>query len=367
MITTFLFVLTIFYVISFIVLSFGIRRPPAQPLSNDTPKISVLVAARNEEASIEKCIISLLKNDYPDHLTEIVLINDSSADGTGEIMRRYAGQSENIIYVHIETESKTLRGKANALAEGIKRASGDVYLFTDADCEVPPRWIRKHVSYFTPDTGIVGSFTRLRSWSWFTGMQALDWFFLYSVAAALTGYNKPVTAVGNNLCVRKEAYDATGGYENLPFSVTEDYILVNAIKKTGKWRIRFPMDPETLVVSNPCPDLPSLHRQKHRWASGGGDMEPAPFLFFTPIFLLYVLMVLFPVTGIIPAGTAFLVKVCIDCMVLYKPLSVFNATGLYKYIFHFEVLHFVYVLMLPFQIIFSKKVIWKDRSYEKIR
>lgn len=365
MIESFLLVLTIFYAVIFIALSFGVRRPPARPLSKDTPKVTVLVAARNEEASIEACITSLLSNDYPEHLTEIVLINDSSTDKTGEIMRRYAEEFSNIVYVSIEMESLTQRGKAHALAEGIKKSSGKIYLFTDADCRVSPHWIRKQVSYFDRDAGIVGGFTRLRSWNWFTGMQALDWFFLYTVAAAVTGFNKPLTAVGNNLCVRKEAYDDTGGYENLPFSVTEDYILVNAVKKTGKWKIRFPLDPQTLIQSDPCPDSKALYRQKHRWASGGGDMEPLAFLFFTPIFLLYVLIVLFPLPGIIASLTALLLKTGVDCIFLFKPLKTFKATGLYRYILHFEILNIAYVLLLPFQILFGTQVIWKDRRYER--
>ena len=364
MIEILLFVLTVLYTVQFTALLFGVRHPPKTPLSNDTPGVSVLVAARNEEASIGDCIQSLLDNDYPAHLTEIILINDSSTDKTGDVMSRYAREHKNIIYVSVEVESPGLRGKANALAKGIKKATGAIYLFTDADCTVPSGWIRKQVSYFDAGTGIVGGFTRLRSRNWFTGMQSLDWFFLYTVAAALTGLQKPVTAVGNNLCVRKEAYDDTGGYEKLPFSVTEDYILVNAIKKTGKWKIRFPMDPGTLIQSNPCPDMKSLYRQKHRWASGGGDMEPAAFIFFAPIFVLYALIVLFPITGFLPALTAFLVKTGVDCIVLYQPLKKFKAAGLYRYIFHFEILHIIYVLLLPFQILLSQKVIWKDRRYD---
>lgn len=365
MIETFLYILTILYAVQFIGLLFGIRRPSDRPLSNDTPNVSVIVAARNEEASIDACITSLLANDYPQQLTEIVLINDSSTDKTGDIMHRYAQKYTNIVYVPIEMESPTHRGKAHALAEGIKKSSGKIFLFTDADCRIPPQWIRRQVSYFNDDTGIVGGFTRLRSWNWFTGMQALDWFFLYTVAAAVTGLNKPVTAVGNNLCIRKEAYHETGGYEKLPFSVTEDYILVHAVKKTGKWKIRFPMDPETLIESNPCPDSKALYRQKHRWASGGGDMEPVGFLFFIPVFLLHALIVLFPLTGIIPALTAFLFKTGVDCVLIFKTLKTFKAIGLYRYIFHFELLYIAYVLLLPFQILFSKKVIWKDRRYER--
>jgi len=364
MLTTFLFTLVLLYAVQFIVLVFGIRKSPYYPKSKAMPKVSVLVAARNEEATIENCISSLLKNDYPADLTEIILINDSSIDKTGEIMCRFAQAHSNIVYVSIEMESLHLRGKTNALTEGIKKSSGDIYLFTDADCRVPPQWIRSQVSYFDEQIGIVGGFTRLRSWNWFTGMQALDWFFLYTVAAAITGYNKPVTAVGNNLCVRKEAYDNTGGYENLPFSVTEDYILVNAVKKTGKWKIRFPMDNDTLIQSEPCPNSKALYRQKHRWACGGGDVEPAAFLFFTPVFLLHALIVLFPLTGIIPAITAFLLKTGIDGILLSQPLKSFKSLGLYRYILHFEILYISYVLLLPFQIIFSKKVTWKERTYE---
>jgi cellulose synthase/poly-beta-1,6-N-acetylglucosamine synthase-like glycosyltransferase len=363
MMETLLIALTIVYAVQFITLTFGIRRAPSEPYSEETPRVSVIVAARNEEETIESCIISLIHNDYPDHLKEIVLINDSSTDGTADIMNRYAQNYDNIIYVYAETGS--LRGKANALAEGIKKSTGQIYLFTDADCVVPTRWIRKQVSYFSQDTGVVGGFTRLRAGTWFAGMQALDWFFLYTVAAAFTGFNRPVTAVGNNLCVRKEAYNDTGGYEKLPFSVTEDYILVHAIKKTGGWTVRFPLDPETLVVSKPCHDIKSLYRQKHRWATGGGDVEPAAFFFFAPVFLFYTLIVLFPLAGIVPAFTALMIKTGVDCILLYKPLKTLKALDLYKFIFHFELLHIAYVLLLPFQILFGKKVIWKERSYEK--
>ncbi len=365
MIETILFILTGIYCLQLSVLLFGIRRTRVHPLSKDTPKVSVIVAGRNEESSIESCIQSLLESDYPEDLREIILVNDSSTDNTGEIMQRYAENHHNVLYVVVEMESLHMRGKANALAEGIKRSSGEIYLFTDADCRVPPQWIRKQVSYFDDQTGIVGGFTKLRSRNWFTGMQALDWFFLYSIAAAVTGLQKPVTAVGNNLCVRKEAYDDTGGYEKLPFSVTEDYILVHAVKQTGKWKIRFPLDPETLVESNPCPDPHALFRQKHRWATGSSDMKPVDFLIFIPVFLLHALIIFFPITGFIPALAAFSVKTGMDSLFVFKTLSTFKSKGLYRYIFLFEILYIIYVLLLPFQVLFRKKVIWKDRQYEK--
>lgn len=365
MVGTLLLLVATLYAVQFLILHFGTQRPTRRPLHNSTPKVSVIVAARNEERNIDRCITSILNSSYPPHLTEIILINDGSSDRTGDIICRYAQEHRNIIYVPVETESTTTRGKANALAQGIKRATGEILLFTDADCEVGREWIRKHVSYFEPDTGLVGGFTQLRFWNWFTGMQALDWFFLYTVAAALVGLRRPVTAVGNNLCVRRVAYEETGGFDRLPFSVTEDYILVNAIRKSGKWKIRFPMDPDTLVISNPCPDMKSLFRQKHRWAAGAGDVELPGFIVFAPVFVLSVLIILFPVTGVTPVLTAFGLKTAVDSLFLSRALYTFKQTRLYRYILFFEILFILYVLLVPIQILFSRKVIWKERSYER--
>jgi cellulose synthase/poly-beta-1,6-N-acetylglucosamine synthase-like glycosyltransferase len=363
------------YVFQFTLLQFGLRRIRPLPQSAETaavnippadlPTVSVVVAARNEERTIGRCIESILRNDYPAHLTEIVLVNDSSTDGTGGIMDAIAGRHDNITSLSVETESPRIRGKANALAQGIRRSTGSILLFTDADCEVPKTWIRKQVSYFEPSVGLVGGFTRLHVANWFSGMQAVDWFFLYSVAAAAAGVNRPLTAVGNNLCIRREAYDDTGGYENLPFSVTEDYILVDAVKKTGMWDIRFPMDPETLVASNACPTFKSLYRQKHRWATGGGDMQPGVFVLFAPVYIFYLLIVLFPVTGILPALAALAVKTASDAFFLYPALKAFNCTHLYRYLMQFELHNIAYVVLLPYQILSKSTVVWKDRVYEK--
>ena len=67
-----------------------------------------------------------------------------------------------------------MRGKANALAQGIRQSSGEILMFTDADCIVPPRWVRKTVQYFTDEVGIVGGFTLLKANRTFEGIQSLD-------------------------------------------------------------------------------------------------------------------------------------------------------------------------------------------------
>jgi cellulose synthase/poly-beta-1,6-N-acetylglucosamine synthase-like glycosyltransferase len=360
-----LIICAVVYFILMVALTIGVRSGKKLHPVYSLPSVSVIVAARNEEQSICTCIDSLLRCDYPPDKYELILVNDSSADGTGHIMRGYAKKRQTVHYIETNLRSALTGGKANALAEGIAASSGELLLFTDADCEVPPSWIRKQASYFDDKTGLVGGFTRLLSSNWFGGMQALDWFFLYTVGAGAVGLGKPMTAVGNNLCVRKKAYDEVGGFENLPFSVTEDYILFNAIKETRRWNIRFPLDPETLVASKPCDSVKNLYRQKHRWATGAGDLKPEAFVYFTPLYILHVLLPLFFIFGISidTAAIAAVIKFAADAIILSRPLSIFGSYSLYRYFLHFQILLFTYVILLPFQIVLKGKVIWKDRSY----
>src|SRR5262249_4885825 len=128
------------------------------------------------------------------------------------------------------------------------------------------------VGYFREPIGVVGGFTILESRNHFAGMQALDWVYLFGLASAAAGWKEPLTAIGNNLSVRRSAYDATGGFEKIPFSVTEDYALVQAIVTRTKYEVAFPVRPRMAVQSQPCGDTEQLFRQKQRWGVGGLDM-----------------------------------------------------------------------------------------------
>ncbi len=104
------------------------------PVARDNwPKVSVLVAARNEEKNIGRCIKYLLEQDYPDF--EVIAIDDRSEDKTGEIMDNLAKDNPDRLKVlHIENVADGWLGKPNAMQQGVKLASGEYLLFTDADC-----------------------------------------------------------------------------------------------------------------------------------------------------------------------------------------------------------------------------------------
>ena len=113
------------------------------------PRLSVIVAARNEEDCIETCIRSLFRQDYPDF--EVVAVNDRSTDDTAAILDRLALEfAGRLRVVHIWALPKGWFGKPHALGLGLQRATGSLVCFTDADCEFQsPATLRTTVAELT--------------------------------------------------------------------------------------------------------------------------------------------------------------------------------------------------------------------------
>lgn len=331
-----------------------------------SPTVSVIIAARNEQQNIRSCLESIVRVSYPKECLEIVVVNDRSSDGTEQIVREYVAKFPFVRLINAEPDaSGKLLGKANAVAQGIEQSEGEIILFTDADCIVPERWIEETVKYFdTPSVGIVAGFTKLRAGNVFESLQALDWFVLFSIAAATTRLRFPVTAVGNNLAVRRSAYEAVGGYAGIPFSVTEDYALFHAITRDGKYVAKFPIDPGMLVTSQPCATVTELYHQKKRWFAGGADMEWKNLALFGVGYVFKALLVASLFAGAFTAfAVAFTLKTAVDYVLVRPTLNAFGMQQLVWYFLPFELYYTLYVLMFPPLVVFRPNVRWKERDF----
>jgi len=339
---------------------------PTDPSYN--PPVSVIVAARNEEKNLPPLLNSLAALDYPAHLLEIIIIDDRSTDGTRALIEKFKEAHPQAHLVASTPGTGKLVGKANALDQGIGASHGEILLFTDADCEVPKGWVRETVKYYADDlVGIVAGFTHLRGTRWFEKMQTLDWFSLFSVAAATAKMGFPVTAVGNNLSVRRKAYDTVGGYAGIPFSVTEDYALVHAIATSTGYSVRFPMDPGQLVVTAPCADWRELYNQKKRWFTGGRDMDLKSLTIYSIPYIFNVL-ILFSLLGGVDLGTwslAFGAKLVVDFFLTLAPLNVFRMRNLIPAFPFYVLYYYVYVLIYPPLVLFSREIRWKGQAFTR--
>jgi cellulose synthase/poly-beta-1,6-N-acetylglucosamine synthase-like glycosyltransferase len=285
------------------------------------PRAAVVIAARNEEGPLPRCLDALLRQDYPADRLLIVVVDDHSTDGTAAVLQRYtrdvrvavpqalAGDGGHatevsgtfsgdglpsavlgprIISIHAP-DAGTLRGKAAALHAGIQEAAGfdaEVVAFTDADCAPPPGWCRAMASRLGESgVGLVCGRTEVGARKhgpapMREAAEALDWTFLLTAAAVLTEYVRPATGMGNNMAIRRAVYEQIGGYHGVRFSVTEDHALFHAVVTRTSWRARFPLEPAMAVQTLPLRGVGEMYGQRRRWARGGLLAGPMLFVLY---------------------------------------------------------------------------------------
>lgn len=365
-----IFIIGIFvlYSIEHLIISLGLLKsfkPAAIRFNapNDFPSVSLIVSAKNEEKNIGSCIESLLKLNYPEKKLEIIIINDCSDDTTGDIIRSYSEKFSNIKYFEPEGKIAHLRGKANALAQAIKKSSGEIIFTTDADCIVKPSWIKELIQYYDSKTGVVCGFSIPKTKFLFWGIQSFDWLYLLSLSSGSAGLNDQLSCVGNNMSFRRSAYEDVGGYENIKFSVTEDFMLLQTIKRKTNWKTKFPVNLNTLNFTLPCLTFKELYRQKKRWGRGGLDINWFGWCFGVIGWLMSVSILL----GWIFVGLKFyivllLLKFLIDFFLTFPVIFRFKIYYLFLYLIPFEIYFTFYAFSLPFAIILDPVTIWKNQK-----
>ncbi|MFQ5675857.1 MAG: glycosyltransferase [bacterium] len=338
------------------------------PKGATCPKISILVALRDEEDTLEDCVESLLRLDYPTDSIEVVLVNDRSSDRTPALIEKLKATSSRIKTLHIDKGIPGLSGKANAIAQGMDHCSGELILVTDGDCRVPLTWAKTHAAYFQSDVGLVGGFTLLDEKNdqtqLFGKVQSLDWAYLLSVGTGFMGFGLPLSVLGNNFSFRREAYEEVGGYRNMGFTIIEDFALMKTLLKKTSWKVLYPIDVDMLVYSRPMASFHKFYEQRKRWSAGGKEVSlygkflmlisvathllvPAAFLSGNPAYALMALALIF----------------LADFRLLMRTTGLVKRHDLLKYFFHWEVFYFAYTIAFTPVLLFPTTVKWKAISY----
>ena len=186
-------------------------------------KISIVVPARNEENYIAKCLESLKDQTYTGEY-EILLINNGSTDKTAEIARSFG------IRVIDAFEKKSV---FYARQVGAEAADGDIIVQADGDTLYPRRWLEKIAKKFENNPKAVafsGRFLYREKFAWaFVELNVRNW--LNNISAALFG--RPFLVCGATFAFRKSAFNAVGGYKDIPYSA-DQHGITTKLRKEGK-------------------------------------------------------------------------------------------------------------------------------------
>jgi chlorobactene glucosyltransferase len=177
------------------------------------PLVSIILPARNEGAHIERCIRSLLAQDYPRF--ELIAVDDRSEDDTGLILDRLAAADHRLRAIHGAPLPAGWMGKAHAIVQGYRVARGDWLLFTDADTEHAP-WLLSGVMALLRDSPaafatVLGQQRHPSLGIYVANLAVFTYIFLVADRRGFQDPKSPQSLVnGQYVIFAREAYEAIG-------------------------------------------------------------------------------------------------------------------------------------------------------------
>ena len=187
-----------------LVTAFLIGKDKLKIVEKESP-ISILVAARNEEQNIKRCLDSLENLDSSPEQTELIVGDDASTDRTLEILRDFKSDRHRYQVMSIGESLGSASGKGNVVAHLTKQANEDVFCITDADMILPPTWLQALAGYLTPTTGICCGVTSVSGTDLKSKLQNIEWLIAQGMIKVSALFNLPVTALGNNMAITRVA------------------------------------------------------------------------------------------------------------------------------------------------------------------
>ncbi len=302
-------------------------------LINQSTKLSIIIPARNEEANIENCIQSILQNNYPSLLFEIIIVDDHSEDNTAKIVKKYEQQNVKLISLKDFVTDKINSYKKRAIEVAIAQASGTLIITTDADCIVPATWLKTiarfyeekkpafiaapvliEPSYFSQThthneqakgsefnipSPRSGEGQGLRAWG-VRIFQSLDFMTLQGITAAVVHKKQMTMCNGANMAYERAAFYEVGGFAGIDnIASGDDMLLMHKIYKQYPDRVLFLKSREAIVKTAPVNTIKQFFNQRIRWASKAEKYDDKRIL---PVLILVYsfnfMMLIFPIIAV---------------------------------------------------------------------
>lgn len=252
-----------------------LRLPVFSQAINTLPqtRFSVIIPARNEAGGIRECLLTVLQQDYPAGLFEVIVVNDHSTDETEAIITGLQEQYSNLrlfnLAEHLQGEQINAY-KKKAIELAIAASKGEWMVTTDADCKVTANWLRLFDGYIRKnDPVFIAAPVMFSNDGSFLGtFQVLDFISLQSITAAAVYAGYHTMCNGANIAYRKDVFEEVGKFAGIDqIASGDDMLLMYKIKKQYPQRLGYLFCRGSIVVTAPMTDWKSFINQRIRWAS----------------------------------------------------------------------------------------------------
>jgi cellulose synthase/poly-beta-1,6-N-acetylglucosamine synthase-like glycosyltransferase len=346
----------------------NLKRPKLDTVDFKT-KVTVLIAARNEEEKIALTINDILSQDFPKHLMEVIIVDDHSTDRTADIIRSYAPQGIKLLQLN---EDKPLNSyKKKAIAEAINQSTGELMVATDADCRMGPQWLSSIVNYYETRNPVMISspVTYFEEKSLFENLQTLEFGYLVAMGASFIGNNKASTCNGANFAYRKDVFYEVGGFKGIDeLASGDDELLLQKVAEKYADRIAFLKLREAIVYTHAKANLKEFLNQRRRWASKSTKYKDKKIValavgiwLFNVLILVNAILSFFDVRFFYLFLLQYGLKFIFEAIFLLPVTAFFKRRGLIWLLFLLSPIHIVYFVYVGL-IGNTKKYVWKGRT-----
>jgi len=335
------------------------------PVSENSGRpLSVVVCARNEAENLKLNLPALLEQNYADF--EVVVVDDRSWDGTADVLKEFAKQYAHLKIVTVSDGEKFIAGKKFALTMGIKAASNEWLVFTDADClPASQNWL---LGMQQPDDEqidfVLGYSPCIKNRGLLTSLICFETFFTAVNYLSFALRKQPYMGVGRNMAYKKSLFFKNKGFAaHMHVPSGDDDLFVNA--HANKYNTLIQIHQDTHVWTEPKTSFGTYLRQKKRHL-GAGKLYKFKHKFVLSLqiffqFLFYTLLVtcMFFKQTLYPALGVFALSIMIRCFIYPRLLKRLSYRKLRFWFPLLDILLFIFLVFNSIVSIFVKKVQWK--------
>jgi cellulose synthase/poly-beta-1,6-N-acetylglucosamine synthase-like glycosyltransferase len=279
MMVLFLLVLALYLLVVAWLLQGSLKLTPY--ISDQTPseivRFTVIVPFRNEIRRIGPLLDSVASLNYPLSAFEFIFVDDESEDGSAaRIAAHFKALERPLAYSIVPNQRRSGSPKKDAISLGVRRATGDWIITTDADCRFGPDWLNafnRHLSHNELRL-LAGPVAMENEPGMLRQFQLLDNLSLQLTTQGGFGWSRPFMCNGANLAFERSAFDQVGGYDgNNDLASGDDVFLLEKIQAAFPGSTDYLKDRDALIITQPVGSWKAVIAQRLRWASKTGRQQ----------------------------------------------------------------------------------------------
>lgn len=323
MIPTAIFIISL-YAVLLLVYIYGYRKLKAPGFADPVPVISfsIIIPFRDEQENLPNLLESIAQLDYDKNLFEVLFVDDQSTDLSVQLISGFKKDHPQFNLQVIDNIQKPDNSaKKSSIETAIKKSSFHWILTTDADCVLPKNWLKSFqaaIGKYDPVMLAAPVENVITIPGFLHYFQNYEFLSLQAVTMGGFGIKRPFMCNGANLCYKKSAFYAVGGFVgNEEIAGGDDLFLLENMQKTFPGKVVFNKSWQAIVQTKPSDTWKALVQQRIRWASKtGAYKDPQGKITGLIVFLCNLMLVSIYLLSLLnPSHFLFLAQI-----VLYKML-----------------------------------------------